>query len=103
MDTLAPFFMPNMSVKFSFDNLGYLFLTLSMLAAVPLFSGEGLERGIRWTLVTNVVIGIAAVIGNLIGNPMLLLPVLPATWIAAGVATALLALWFRRAQHATLN
>lgn len=96
LDLVAPFLMPNLSVMFAFDILGYFFLTLSMLAAVPLFRGKGIERRLRWVLVVNFIIGIAAVLGNLIGDPMLLLPILPLTWIAAGVATGLLAIWFHQ-------
>lgn len=100
MDAMAPFLTTNLSVMFAFDILGYFFLTLSALAAVPLFMGAGLESRIRWVLGINFVVGVAAVIGNLIGNPMLLLPILPATWIMAGVATGLLAVWFRRGMQA---
>lgn len=102
-DLIAPFFMPNLSVMFAFDILGYFFLTLSTLAAVPLFPGMGIERLLRWTLVINFLIGVAAVFGNFIANPMLLLPLLPITWIATGFGTALLAVWFRRVRYANVD
>lgn len=101
-ENIAPFLTTNMSVMFAFDILGYFFLTLALLAAIPLFIRAGLERWLRWVLAINFVIGIAAVLGNLAANPTLLLPILPLTWIAAGIATGLLAMWFRRVEQAEI-
>lgn len=99
---MVPFLMPNLSVMFAFDILGYFFMTLSLLAVVALFPGQGLERALRWVLAANFGVGVAAVGGNLIGDPMLLLPILPATWILAGAASGLLAVWLRRQEPVTM-
>lgn len=74
------------------DVLGYALMSLSTFFAAPIFTGGGLERGIRWSLVAN----------GLLTVPLLLQLNLPtfalaALWVITfPVAIALLAVLFKR-------
>lgn len=82
---------------FAIDILGYGFMSLATLFAVPIFDGGGLERWIRRALFVN------GCLAPVIVLQILYAPLwhLAALWaVSFPAATVMLAVWFRRMQRA---
>lgn len=89
------------SLFWNFDALGYIFMGLSMLAAIPTFKSTGIQKWVRRALWANVLV--TPLIGFVYFYPQFseTLLLLGAPWaITAPVAMLLLAIYFkRRKQH----
>lgn len=84
----------------SLETVGYTLMGLATLFALPVFNGGGIERAIRWCFGINAVFTVLGSIGYILsGNPLhgLVLASLGVWAIAFPVATALIAVIFKRA------
>ncbi|MHA1971595.1 MAG: hypothetical protein ACTSW1_01310 [Candidatus Hodarchaeales archaeon] len=84
------------SITNTIEGIGYGFMGLATLFVGPSFQDKGLEKWIKWVLITN---GIAGIIGVVLGGASIEM----ATWIALAVwgitfpiSTILIAVLFRR-------
>ncbi len=82
------------------ETVGYTLMSLAALFSLPVFNGGGIERAIRWCFAINAVFTVLGSIGYVLsGNPLhgLVLASLGVWAIAFPVATALIAVIFKRA------
>lgn len=91
------------SLFWNFDALGYIFMGLAMLMAIPAFEKKGSQKNVRWALLAN---GLMTPIISIVYfyptySENLLMLGLP--WaITAPLAMLMLALFFRRKENASI-
>ncbi|MBI4303793.1 MAG: hypothetical protein HY665_05600 [Chloroflexi bacterium] len=99
IEGLALWAIPNpRSLFFALEAAGYFFLGISTLFAAPLFGKGTLETWIRWFFVTNGLISIAGIIAYAFGNVTTVFATLIIWAMIFPLATALIAMPFRRAK-----
>jgi hypothetical protein len=98
---LAPFVMANPgSVVMAIDTLGYAFLFLACLFTARVFSANRLTGAVRWLLTWTGFVGLAGVLGYVVGSQMVYFVGLMISGFLFLPATALLAVLFLPAGHA---
>jgi len=86
----------------SLETIGYTLMGLAGLFALPVLDGGGIELAIRWCFAINAVFTVVGSIGYVLsGNPLhgLVLASLGVWAIVFPIATALLAVMFKRAKR----
>lgn len=90
----------------SLETIGYTFMGLAALFDLPVFNGGGIERAIRWCFAINAAFTVLGNIGYVLsGNPLhgLVLASLGVWAIAFPIATALLAVMFKRVERMNMR
>lgn len=96
---LALFVMANpSSLMLAVDTLGYFFLFIASLCAVPIFEIGRLHIAIRWLLAATGASGLVGVVGYMIGSETIYFVGLMVSGLAFIPATALLSRLFREFQ-----
>jgi len=84
------------------EGLGYLMMSAAFLFAASVFSGGGIEPGIRWLFVTSFILAIGAFAGlswmkyDIVAFEVTILLI---NWITLIISGVLLSIWFRRARR----
>jgi hypothetical protein len=96
-DGLTPFILANPhSIVWAWEGYGYGMMCLATLAIAPLFGASRLERWIRALLLVNGAIALSLPL-PMLDAPLVLTAVVGGAWaVVFPIATALLAVWFRR-------
>lgn len=90
----------------SLETIGYTLMGLAALFALPVFNGSGIERAIRWCFAINAAFTVLGSIGYVLsGNPLhgLVLASLGVWAIAFPIATALIAVMFKRVERMNMR
>ena len=99
-DGLAMFVMGNPHSIFWALASAYIFMNLAMLFAAPVFDGGKLERWIRWLFFANGASVAVSVFGVVVDSPPIYLLVSLVPWcVIFSLATALLAVLFKRMER----
>ena len=87
------------SITNTIEGIGYCFMGLSAIFVSQIFSGDKLERWLRWLFIVNGMAGIAGVILGGLGIMMATMVSLALWRLTFPVATAMLAILFKRASE----
>jgi len=89
------------SITNTIEGIGYGFMGLAVIFVSQIFSGDKLERWLRWLFIVNGVAGIAGVILGGLGIMTATMVSLALWCLTFPVATTMLAILFKRASGAT--
>jgi len=87
------------SITNTIEGIGYGFMGLAAIFVSQIFSGDKLERWLRWLFIVNGVAGIAGVILGGLGIIMATMVSLAVWCVTFPVATAMVAVLFKRARR----